>query len=289
MHEPLNKTMHRGDLETQAGLRICSQLDTLLAELDDADLAPSSWYGELGDPPGPGSAEWHNRGVDYTPLPRAFDDTRWPWFLYWQIAWIAQHAGFEPGQRVLDLGGSGSLFACYLARLGLEVTAIDLQPELVARGDQIARAMGWTMTHRTQDIREVTAERPFDHVTSICVYEHIATEDRVEINRHLADLLAPGGRFSITFDYANPSRLARIGSPDDVREQFITPAGLAVRGNETFCDNGKRYLLHPFYHHRARPRYRLDEVLRGHFRPWSLLRKKTANDYTIGSLFLEKP
>jgi SAM-dependent methyltransferase len=288
MCEILNKTMQRGDLDTPAGIRICSQLDTLLAELDDAGLAPSSWYGELGPAPGPDSAEWHNRGVDYAPLPRSFDDSRWPWFLYWQIAWITLHAGFEPGQRVLDLGGSGSLFACYLARQGLDVTAIDLQPELVARGEQIARAMDWPMTSRAEDIRNVTAEEPFDHVTSICVYEHIATEDRVEINRHLAELLGPGGRFSITFDYANPSRLARINTPADVREQFITPAGLTVRGNATFRDSGERYLLHPFYHRRARLRYRLDEVRRGHFRPQSLLRKKTATDYTIGSLFMEK-
>ena len=68
-----------------------------------------------------------NRGPGYTPLPGAADDRRIPWYLYWEVAWVILN-GPELSRvaRVLDAGGTGSLFTCYLASLGMEVHSVDI-------------------------------------------------------------------------------------------------------------------------------------------------------------------
>ena len=127
-----------------------------------------------------------------------------------------------------------------------------------------------------------------DHVTAICVFEHLPMFERVAVSRKIAGLLVPGGKFSITFDYNNPSRHARINSPDDVDKQFVEPSDLVLRGNRTFVDTGQRYLLHPFFHPQTSWRDKIRNVRHGHFRPWEAGRRKTENDYTFGALFMEK-
>jgi SAM-dependent methyltransferase len=128
----------------------------------------------------------------------------------------------------------------------------------------------------------------FDHITSICVYEHIPVYDRVEINKSIKKLLMPGGRFSITFDFRNPSRLAMINTPGDVYEQFVRPSGLYLRENQNFVDTGICYLLHPVFHPNTSSIFKLKSVLHGNFMPWEIFKLKSSNDYTFGALFQEK-
>ena len=286
---PINKTMQRSDLESEAARTIVAELEELLAELKHKDLKTSSWYGVFDLESAHDPYERLNRGYGYEPLPGVLDDTNFPWFLYWEISWVVQHGGFEPGQRVLDLGGSSSLFSYYLASKGLDVTTVDLQEDLVRNADEVAAKTGWSLENHAMDMRTLAFDEPFDHITSICVYEHIPMYDRVEINRRIEQLLVPGGRFSITFDYRNPSRFARIDTPVDVRAQFVEPSGLSVRGNEEFVDTGESYLLNPFYHPDVPREYRTAGVKQGHFRRRELLRTKKENDYTFGALFQEKP
>jgi cyclopropane fatty-acyl-phospholipid synthase-like methyltransferase len=167
--------------------------------------------------------------------------------LYWEIVWLYINNDFHPGETILDLGGSSSLFSYYLVSKGLDVTTVDLQKNLVDNANHVAREMGWKLRNYTKDIKTLNFDEPFDHVTSVCVYEHIPLYDRIAINRQIKDTLREGGSFSITFDYKNPSKEAGIASPADIQEQFIKPSGLALRGNSDFYDNDEKYLLHPFY------------------------------------------
>ena len=112
--------------------------------------------------------------------------------------------------------------------------------------------------------------------------------DRVEINKSIASLLIPDGKFSITFDYKNPSRFAEIKSPSDVFEQFVYPSSLSIRGNQYFMDIGKNYLLHPFYSPNTSWKDVIKEIRTHHFGPLECLKRKYKNDYTFGALFLEK-
>jgi hypothetical protein len=287
----LNKTMDRADLDAPELRAICAELDALVRQLDERGLRPSNWYGGLE---GYGDSGWEraNRGLDYEPLPGAADDKRYPWFLYWEIAWLDTHNDFRAGQRLLDLGGSSSLFSCYMAARGLDVVTVDLNEELVANGEALAAETGWSLRNVSMDMRDLDEAElggRFDHITSVCVFEHIPLAGRIEVSRRIRRLLDDGGSFSITFDYANPSRLARIGSPADVEEQFVAPSGLRVRGNREFHDNGNRYLLHPFHHPRARgegwQRLSIDQ---GQFEQEEVGQPPERGGYTFGALFQER-
>jgi hypothetical protein len=285
----LNKTMDRADLDDAHGRAVCRELNELVRFLDERDLAASSWYGSIELPDDLVTYERANRGYGYTPLPEAADDARFPWFLYWEIAWLTRHVELRAGQRLLDVGGSSSLFSFLAASRGLDVVTVDLQELLVLNAEAVAAATSWQLDNHVMDMRSLELEGQFDHITAVCVFEHIPLSDRLEVTAALRELLAPGGTFSLTFDYANPSRLARIGSPADVHEQFVAPSGLTPRGNATFFDNGLRYLLHPFHHPRAREEGWADLcIAQGQFRPEEAGDVREENEYTFGALFLER-
>jgi hypothetical protein len=286
--EPINKTMDRDDLESPQARAVVAELDALINELWERGLGVSSWYGALELPDDPKSMQRINRGYGYRPLEGAADDNLFPWFLYWEIAWLTINNDYRPGQRLLDLGGCSSLFTCYVAAKGLEVTAIDLKQELVENGEALAAATGWRMRNLRMDMRELDLSERFDHVTSVCVFEHLPVSGRIEANARVLDVLEPAGTFSITFDYLNPSRLARINSPADVEEQFVRPTGLRVRGNPVFHDNGRRYLLHPAHHPGASEEWRRRAVEAGQFSAEEASRISDDNEYTFGSLFMQR-
>jgi hypothetical protein len=170
----------------------------------------------------------------------------------------------------------------------MDVTTVDLQMDLVQNADHVARELGWDLKNHVMDLSELDLDRDFDQITSICVFEHLPVSDRVAVNSRIRDLLVENGRFSITFDYRNPSRFARIGTPADIKTQFIEPSGLRIRGNRDFFDNGKNFLLYPHFHQWRAGRYWL-RISRGLKWPLSFrIGSGGSNDYTFGALFLEK-
>ena len=276
------------DLKSEEAEAIIENLNNLIKQLREKGLKTSSWYGKLDLAEDPNSYEWINRGYDYKSLKTAADDKNFPWFLYWEIVWVAINNEFSRHHKILDLGGSSSLFSYYLASKGFNVKTADLQKKLVDNANFVAKKMNWNLSNYVMGMRDLKFDSRFDHITSICVYEHIPMYDRVNINKKITSLLVSGGKFSITFDYKNPSKFAQINSPDDVYEQFVKPSGLKIRDNQDFVDNGKRYLLHPFYYRKRLWKYKIRAIRARHFSPWEIFRTKKTNDYTFGALFLEK-
>jgi 2-polyprenyl-3-methyl-5-hydroxy-6-metoxy-1,4-benzoquinol methylase len=279
--------MDRADLERADVRAVAGELDELVTWLRRHEIAVSSWYGKFDlrrD-----RYQVVNRGFDYAALPGAADDLHWPWFLYWEIGWLVVNNDFQQGQELLDLGGSSSLFSFLLASRGIDVTTVDIRPELVENAERVARKTGWSLRNLRMDMRKLQIDRRFDHATSVCVYEHLPVSGRLDVSRRVRDMLHDGGTFSVTFDYGNPSAAARLSSPDDVEAQFVTPSGLSVRGNREFHDNGLRYLANPFFRREGWWRgWKGLGVLRREFRLRDLPRTKDWNDYTFGALFLER-
>ncbi len=280
--------MDRDDLECPEAERLLSDLEQLASVLAGKGLEISSWYGLLQSQEKTNSTERINRGYGYKALSAPPFDKTFPWFLCWEIFWVWKNAGFQAGQSVLDLGGSSSLFSFYLANKGMHVTTVDLKEKLVKNADSVAASMGWKMDNLVMDMRNLKFDKQFDHIVSICVYEHIPMYERVEINRKIKVLLKEGGRFSITFDFRNPSDNAKISMPDDIRKQFVEPSGLEVVGNQEFVDNGKNYLLHPFFFSPRLWKYKYKAVMSKEFGICDFFRMKRENDYTFGALFLKK-
>jgi Methyltransferase domain len=245
----INKTMDLNDLKSEKGKTVVKELNELITNLRDRNLRISSWYGvfDLSADAYISRFERANRGYDYTPLENAVDDDNFPWFLYWEIMWLYTNNDYRSEQSILDLGGSSSLFSYYLASKGFNVTTVDIKQDLVDNANHVAQEMGWQLRNFAMDMRNLTFDSEFDHITSVCVYEHVPMYDRLTINEKISDLLREAGTFSITFDYRNPSKHACSASPQDLYEQFVRPSGLKIKGNHKFYDNDRNYLLSPFY------------------------------------------
>jgi SAM-dependent methyltransferase len=285
---PLNKTMDRADLHRPECQEVLLQLFALMRRMKRRGAPYSSWYGRLDA--WPSVWEHVNRGGAYEPWPGNPDELAVPWFLLWETAWLIANTPMSHSARVLDLGGAGSLFSCFLASSGHEVHAIDLQAPLCERALHTAALMGWRLQARCMDMRRLDyPDRHFDHVFSVCVFEHLPVSGRVECNREVGRVLRPGGTASYSFDYANPQAFGRLDTPEDVLGQLVAPSGLALRGDGRFWDTGHRYLESPQcfgFGRFTRWAAAAHALTRGSMDRRRLLRGSTS--YTFGTVFLEK-
>lgn len=292
--ESISKTMDRADLDRPECRSLLIELFGLMRRMQIRGADYSSWYGAVDA--WPSAWEHINRGTSYRQFPGNPDELRIPWFLLWEIAWLVANTPMKRGGRVLDMGGAGSLFSCYLASLGCEVHTIDLQAELCERACETARIMRWRLYPRQMDMTSLAyPDGYFDHVFSVCVFEHLPVSGRVECNTQVARVLGPGGTAAYTFDYANPQSFGRIDTPEDVERQLIRPSGLRLRDggggsdHPRFVDTGHRYLEAPQcfgFGRFLRGAARLHAAATG-----SLVRGRAlagATSYTFGSVFLEK-
>src|SRR5690606_17676105 len=123
------------------------------------------------------------------------------------IEWMIRNfPALKPGMKVLDAGGTSSLFSCYLASKGVEVHSIDINPQLIDTANKIGKKMGWGMHAYAMDAQALKFDEGFfDHAFSICVFEHLDfyIKQRALVEFHRT--LKPGGHVGITFDYNNPA------------------------------------------------------------------------------------
>jgi ubiquinone/menaquinone biosynthesis C-methylase UbiE len=268
MDAPINKTMDRDDLLIEAARPVVVALIELIREMYARGLHMTSWYGSL---PGSNfeprrrlrkpSVGLTNRGPRYKPLEGAADDARIPWYLYWEIYWVTKCGpALKPRSRILDAGGTSSLFSCYLASLGHEVHSIDLNSELTLNAGKISKCMGWNMHSYVMNMNKLDFDAEyFDHAYSICVFEHLDYGLKQNALREIARVLKPEGCLSITFDYANPAPALAGRGPDtspenqlstwnDIQRSFLSTGLYQLKGEEQFHDNQKRYLVDPERH-----------------------------------------
>lgn len=269
--------MDRTDLASDQARPIVDRLNALIRDLYGRGVYMTSWYGCFPAPSPSLVARLksaakgvlglertaigaENRGADYRPLAGAADDDRLPWYLYWEIVWVLTRGPSLQGRmRLLDAGGTASLFTCYLASLGHEVHSVDLNDDLVAVGNRISDAMGWDMKSYAMNMARLDfPDDHFDHAFSICVFEHLTLDIKQAALAEIARVLKPGGVLSITFDWRNPAPAMAGTGPDesaenalktmdDIRRCFLSCDRLRLMGNEEFHDNGQSYLVHPDY------------------------------------------
>jgi ubiquinone/menaquinone biosynthesis C-methylase UbiE len=278
MKEIINKTMDRSDLLTDEARPIIRAINNLIETLYSKNLYMTSWYGTL---PGGKKIKFNrtgiknliktiilrkkkeevgmdNRGPDYEPLPGSADDGRIPWYLYWEVFWVLKNGPkIEKNMRVLDAGGTSSLFTCYLASLGVEVHSIDINATFVSNGNKIAKKTGWIMFSYEMNMEKLDFEDEyFDNAYSICVFEHLNYDIKQSALSEINRCLKPNGILSITFDYRNPapsiagfgpdtSKKNRLSTVEDIKRNFLKNGYFELLGNQDFYDNGKSYLVHP--------------------------------------------
>ncbi|MEJ1970664.1 MAG: class I SAM-dependent methyltransferase [Rhizomicrobium sp.] len=81
------------------------------------------------------------------------------------IARVADFAGLKPGDAVMDLGCGPGLLAVPLARLGMAVTAVDPEPDMIEACRQAAAEAGVAVDARLGSSFDLPARGPFKLVT----------------------------------------------------------------------------------------------------------------------------
>ena len=143
------------------------------------------------------------------------------------------------GVQALDVGCGGGLLSEALAKLGADVTAIDLAPELVKVAKLHRLESQVAVDYRLQSAESLAAEQPgaFDVVTCMEMLEHVP--DPAAIIAACATLLKPGGRLFLSTLNRTPAAfaLAIVGAEYIARllpkgthhyTEFITPSELAA-------------------------------------------------------------
>ncbi|MFA4664167.1 bifunctional 2-polyprenyl-6-hydroxyphenol methylase/3-demethylubiquinol 3-O-methyltransferase UbiG [Xanthomonas perforans] len=168
------------------------------------------------------------------------------------------------GARVLDVGCGGGLLSESMARLGAQVTAIDLAPELVKVARLHSLESGVQVDYRVQSVEDLAAEQPgsFDAVTCMEMLEHVP--DPTAIIRACASLLKPNGKLFLSTLNRTPAAfaLAVVGAEYIARllpkgthhyKDFIKPAELAawLRNAGLQLEDGSGMLYEP-WRNRAR-------------------------------------
>lgn len=286
----INKTMDLKDLETEEAKKVIEEIVELNKKYEEKGCKISSWFGECEPTLYSKKINLFNIGYDYKPiLTDEKLDFKYPNFLLWEIYWVYSNLNIKKGDKVLDIGGSCSLFSFYLASKGAKVIAIDLNPKIVEEANRIAKIMNIDYTAVCSDAEEYllnTVEK-FDYITSICVFEHIEINKRKRIVKKLDKSLNKGGTIAFTFDYKNPSRFVRIDNEDDIKAHFLCNEKLYMVENQAFYDNNINYLTSLFYRKPMLLREKVRSVLYKEFPISEFFKTRDYNDYTFGAIFLK--
>lgn len=286
----INKTMDLKDLETEEAKKVIEELVTLNRQYETKGCKISSWFGECEPTSYSKKLSLFNRGYDYKPILKDDKlDFKYPNFLLWETYWVYSNLNIKKGDRVLDIGGSCSLFSFYLASKGAKVVAIDLNPKIVEEANRIAKIMGVDYVAVCSDAEEylLNTNEKFDYITSICVFEHIEINKRKRIVKNLDKALNKDGTIAFTFDYKNPSRFVRINNEDDIKAHFLCNEKLYMVENQDFYDNNINYLVSLFYRKPMLLRWKIRSILHKEFPVKEFFKTRDYNDFTFGAIFLK--
>lgn len=109
-------------------------------------------------------------------------------------------AGFQPGQRLLDIGCGTGMLAIYAKRTHptLDVTGLDPDPAALRHAQRNAQRDHLTLHwHRGFSDELSYADESFDHVTSTFMFHHLSDNERGQTLRQVHRVLKPSGTFHL--------------------------------------------------------------------------------------------
>lgn len=155
-----------------------------------------------------------------------------------RLGWIDRLSGGLAGKRVIDIGCGGGILSESMARLGAEVTGIDLADKPLKVAQLHALDAGISVDYQAiaaEDLAQMTPAS-FDVVTCMEMLEHVP--DPASTVQACATLVKPGGRVFFSTLNRNPKSylFAIIGAEYVLRllprgthdyQKFIKPSELA--------------------------------------------------------------
>lgn len=113
---------------------------------------------------------------------------------------IVELMGMKKGQSVLDLACGFGRHALEFMKLGLTVTGVDLNPELIQEAGEAAKNVKESARFVCIDMREYKAEEEFDYIVNLYnsfgYFEDQSDDDLVL--RNCLESLVPGGSLLIS-------------------------------------------------------------------------------------------
>ena len=142
---------------------------------------------------------------------------------------ICRKLMLQPGERFLDIGsGWGGLLLWAAEHYGVDATGITLSKNQHAHVQQLIEEKGLQGRVRVElrDYRELSADAPFDKISSVGMFEHVGAAFMPTYFRKIHSLLKPGGlvlNHGITSGQLDYRQLgAGMG---DFIEKYIFPGG----------------------------------------------------------------
>jgi cyclopropane-fatty-acyl-phospholipid synthase len=142
---------------------------------------------------------------------------------------ICRKLMLQPGERFLDIGsGWGGLLLWAAEHYGVDATGITLSKNQHAHVQQLIEEKGLQGRVRVElrDYRELSADAPFDKISSVGMFEHVGSAYMPTYFRKIHSLLKPGGlvlNHGITSGQLDYRQLgAGMG---DFIEKYIFPGG----------------------------------------------------------------
>ena len=113
-----------------------------------------------------------------------------------EIAFLQQCGVLAPARRILDLACGGGRHSLAMARLGADVTGLDIGPAAIASARRRAERAGLPATFVQGDVRQLAYEAEFDAVTLLFgCFTEMRREDAEHCLAGVARSLRPGGWF----------------------------------------------------------------------------------------------
>lgn len=140
---------------------------------------------------------------------------------------VSQGERFRAGQRVLCLGEGQGRNACWLAGLGLDVTAVDFSVVALQRARELADKRGVRLAYVEADLEHYCIEpEHYDIVTAIFV--HLPPEPRRRLHQQVLAGLRPGGWFigeffsprQLAYHSGGPREPELLYAPEDLQADF---------------------------------------------------------------------
>ena len=118
---------------------------------------------------------------------------RRPWNPYWFLC-ESVVSGYQPGQQLLDFGCGPGVYAVLFAKVGFQVSGVDISPGNVAFAAELAGRYG--LSHQTSFTTGVSERLPYDDETfdvtvGVDILHHVDIERSI---KECLRVLKPGGR-----------------------------------------------------------------------------------------------
>jgi ubiquinone/menaquinone biosynthesis C-methylase UbiE len=174
----------------------------------------------------------------------------------------------QPPAKVLSVGCGAGREAIALAKIGFEVTGIDISPNMIIKAKEIAEKERLKINFEAQSVTDIDyPPQCFDYVLfSRAIYSNVPSQKlRIMMLRKIRNILKPNGLFVFSAYYKDKrlfSRLSIMGFFRRIRNYFFKnsfdsePGDIMVRYVSSASRPEKLYFCHFF----SSPKEILNEV-----------------------------